>query len=114
MSLWQPVSPDIWQGRDDRHEASNALRLFQTVRQSDTQQPSGDGIALIGFACDEGVRRNQGRTGAAQAPDTLRRTLGNMASHEGHERLTDMGNICVEGEALEAAQQALSETVTSC
>ena len=66
MSLWQPVSPDIWQGRDDRHEASNALRLFQTVRQSDTQQPSGNGIALIGFACDEGVRRNQGRTGAAQ------------------------------------------------
>jgi len=114
MSVWQPVSPDIWQGRDDRHEASNALRLFQTVRQSDTQQPSGDGIALIGFACDEGVRRNQGRTGAAQAPDTLRRTLGNMASHEGHERLTDMGNICVEGEALEAAQQALSETVTAC
>jgi len=31
MSLWQPVSPDIWQGRDDRHEASNALRLFSTT-----------------------------------------------------------------------------------
>lgn len=114
MSLWQPVSPDIWQGRDDSSEASNALRLFQTVQRSDTATPSGDGIALIGFACDEGVRRNQGRTGAAQAPDVLRRALGNMASHQGHARLIDMGNIGVEGEALEAAQLALSETVTAC
>jgi len=114
MSLWQPVAPDIWQGRDDTREASNALRLFQTVQLSDSPHPSGEGIALIGFACDEGVRRNQGRTGAAQAPDLLRRALGNMASHQGHARLTDMGNILVEGEALEAAQQALSETVTAC
>lgn len=114
MSVWQPVSPDVWQGRDDSSEASNALRLFQTVRQSDTQRPSGDGIALLGFACDEGVRRNQGRPGAAQAPDVLRRALANMASHQGHERLVDMGTIGVDGDALEAAQQALSETVTAC
>lgn len=114
MSLWQPVAPDIWQGRDDTREASNALRLFQTVQLSDSPHPSGEGIALIGFACDEGVRRNQGRTGAAQAPDLLRRALANMASHQGHARLIDMGNIHVEGESLEPAQQALSETVTAC
>ncbi len=58
MNLWQPVSPEVWQGRDDSSEASNALRLFQTVQLSDTPTPTGDGIALIGFACDEGVRRN--------------------------------------------------------
>ncbi|MGL5600687.1 MAG: formimidoylglutamase [Silvania sp.] len=114
MSLWQPVSADIWQGRDDRAEASNALRLFQTVEQRDTQRPASSGIALIGFASDEGVKRNQGRPGAAQAPDVIRGALANMASHQGHERLLDMGNISVEGDALEAAQQALSETVTAC
>ncbi|MCU6670693.1 formimidoylglutamase [Enterobacteriaceae bacterium H4N4] len=114
MSVWQPVSPDIWQGRDDRSEASNALRLFQTVQQRDTPLPSSSGIALIGFASDEGVRRNQGRPGAALAPDVLRGALANMASHQGHDRLRDMGNISVEGDALEAAQQALSETVTAC
>ncbi|MEB6379278.1 formimidoylglutamase [Leclercia adecarboxylata] len=114
MSSWQPVSPDVWQGRDDSGEASNALRLFQTVKRSDTPHPSGNGIALLGFACDEGVRRNQGRPGAAQAPDVLRRALANMASHQGHARLMDMGNIGVEGDALEAAQQMLSETVTAC
>src|SRR5207247_1372663 len=30
---------------------------------------------LIGFPCDEGVRRNQGRPGAARAPGEIRRWL---------------------------------------
>jgi len=114
MNLWQPVSPAIWQGRDDRAEASNALRLFQTVRQASSLQPSGDGIALLGFCCDAGVKRNQGRPGAAEAPDVLRAALANMASHAEHDRLADLGNIRVEGDALEAAQLALSEAVTAC
>jgi arginase family enzyme len=46
-----------------------------------------------GFECDEGVKRNQGRPGAVQAPDVLRKALANMASHQGHERLADMGSI---------------------
>ena len=114
MSLWQPASPAVWQGRDDRAEASNALRLFQTVQQSPTFSPGHDGIALLGFCCDAGVKRNLGRTGAAQGPDVLRAALANMASHAGHERLRDLGNITVDEDALEAAQQALSEAVTAC
>ncbi|QLR42353.1 formimidoylglutamase [Enterobacter sp. RHBSTW-00994] len=114
MTLWQPVSASVWQGRDDRAEASNALRLFQTVRQCEHFTPGASGIALIGFACDEGVRRNHGRPGAALAPDVLRSALANMASHQGHDRLWDMGSIYVEGEALEAAQQALSDAVLAC
>lgn len=114
MKLWQPVSPEVWQGRDDRAEASNALRVFQTLQQRPTFQPTSDGIALLGFCCDAGVTRNQGRAGAAQAPDVLRAALANMASHSGHRRLADMGNITVEGDGLEAAQQALSEAVSLC
>jgi formiminoglutamase len=114
MKLWRPVSPEIWQGRDDSAEASNALRLFQTVQQSPTFTPNSEGIALLGFCCDAGVKRNQGRPGAAQAPDALRAALGNMASHAGHHRLIDLGNITAEGDALEEAQQALSEAVTAC
>lgn len=110
MSLRRPVSPQIWQGRDDSAEGNRALRIFQTIRQS--SENVNEGIALIGFACDEGVRRNHGRVGAAQAPDILRKALANMASHPGHERLADMGNIQVEHQKLEEAQQALSQVVT--
>lgn len=114
MRLWRPVAESVWQGRDDSAEASNATRIFQTIQQQATFTPLPEGIALIGFECDEGVKRNQGRPGAGQAPDILRKALANMASHQGHERLADMGSVCVEGDELEAAQQALSDAVTAC
>lgn len=114
MKLWQPGGPALWQGRDDSAEADNALRLFQTVRVSPHFVPDRQGIALLGFACDEGVRRNQGRTGAAEGPQAIRQALASMASHAGHDRLVDMGNIRIEGQGLEAAQQALREAVCAC
>ncbi len=84
MMLWQATPASLWQGRDDSAEAPNALRLFQTIVRAERfapQEMPGD-IALLGFACDEGVRRNKGRTGAADGPATLRRALANMASHQ--------------------------------
>jgi formiminoglutamase len=114
MTLWRPVSEQVWQGRDDSAEASNAKRIFQTIQQQAQFAPASSGIALLGFACDEGVKRNHGRPGAAQAPDVLRKALANMASHQGHEQLADLGTIEVEGDGLEAAQRALSDAVTTC
>ncbi|MEK9220874.1 formimidoylglutamase [Enterobacter mori] len=114
MTLWRSTSPQIWQGRDDSAEATNAKRIFQTIQQGEAFSPAPSGIGLIGFECDEGVKRNHGRPGAVQAPDTLRRALANMASHQGHERLVDMGSIYLEGTDLEAAQRALSDAVVEC
>ncbi|MBJ9121327.1 formimidoylglutamase [Citrobacter koseri] len=116
MTQWQPASPTLWQGRDDSAEAANALRLFQTVTRSPTFSPEmyREKIALLGFACDEGVKRNQGRPGAAGAPDALRRALANLASHHGHDRLVDLGNIIAQAPDLEGAQQALRDAVRRC
>lgn len=75
MRLWRPVAETVWQGRDDSAEASNATRIFQTIRQQGAFTPLASGIALIGFECDAGVKRNQGRPGAVQAPDVLRKAL---------------------------------------
>lgn len=116
MSLWQPTQPEVWQGRDDSAESPEAKRLFQTVevaRDFAPQQHHGK-IALLGFACDEGVKRNQGRPGAHLGPQTLRKALANMASHAGHDRLVDLGTVSAEPEQLEPAQQALREAVIAC
>ena len=37
---------------------------------------------LIGFACDEGVRRNGGRVGAKDGPRAIRAALANLAWHQ--------------------------------
>ena len=115
-TLWQPVADDVWQGRDDSAESPQALRLFQTVARAEVFAPerlAGD-IALLGFACDAGVLRNKGRPGAAAGPEALRRALANMASHDGHDRLADAGNIVAAVYNLEAAQQALRDAVSAC
>ncbi|WP_039058841.1 formimidoylglutamase [Enterobacter sp. Bisph1] len=116
MNLWHPVDPSVWQGRDDSAEAANALRLFQTISQPGeiSVQSQRGKIALLGFECDEGVKRNQGRPGAAQGPDMLRKALAGMASHKGHDQLVDLGNIRAEPDRLEEAQQALHDTVLAC
>lgn len=116
MTHWQPASPALWQGRDDRAESPNALRLFQTISLSPAFTPEmyQEQIALLGFACDEGVKRNQGRMGAAGAPDALRKALANLASHAGHQRLVDLGNIVAQAPDLEGAQQALRTAVQRC
>ncbi|MBB1200070.1 formimidoylglutamase [Enterobacteriaceae bacterium 89] len=116
MTLWQPTSPGLWQGRDDSAESPVAKRLFQTVeveQHFSPEQHQGK-IALLGFACDEGVKRNHGRPGAQQGPEALRKALANMASHDGHDRLVDLGNVSAEPERLEEAQQALHDAVLAC
>lgn len=114
MMLWQPACASLWQGRNDLAEADNALRVFQTIKHRTTFAPQAEGIALLGFACDEGVKRNHGRPGAHKGPDALRSALANMASHRGHDRLVDLGNIHAGPDGLEAAQDALSEAVKQC
>lgn len=70
---------------------------------------------LIGFPVDEGVRRNGGRTGAAQGPAAIRQALYRLtpdaARPDMAELLThtmDLGDVAV-AESLEAAQEQLAE-----
>jgi formiminoglutamase len=73
---------------------------------------------LLGFPQDEGVRRNFGRPGAAQAPDEIRRFLERLTPWDGISGidlsllgLLDLGNIRIAGKTLESTQTALAEAV---
>ncbi|WP_330985779.1 MULTISPECIES: formimidoylglutamase [Enterobacterales] len=116
MKLWHSANKTLWQGRDDSAESPEAKRLFQTVEVESYFAPEKHQgkIALLGFACDEGVKRNQGRPGAQLGPDALRKALANMASHSGHDLLVDLGNVQADPDKLEEAQQALHEAVEAC
>lgn len=72
---------------------------------------------LIGFPQDEGVRRNGGRVGAAQAPAEIRRQLQRLTPWDGVSGTDlsplpplDAGNLRIAGN-LEESQQALGEVV---
>ena len=99
----------VWSGRIDVADGPNALRWHQKVMPLTPGAPPG--IALIGFACDEGVRRNGGRVGAKDGPVAIRRTLANLAWHQ-HQPVYDAGDVrCDDGE-MEGAQTRLAELVS--
>jgi formiminoglutamase len=104
--LGDRFSMDIWTGRVDPEPDS--ARWHQRIQPLTAQSPAG--LSLLGFACDEGVRRNHGRTGAADGPEAIRKALANLAWHR-HGPAYDAGDVvCADGN-LEAAQARLADAV---
>ncbi|HYQ51760.1 MAG TPA: formimidoylglutamase [Pseudomonas sp.] len=102
------LSLPSWQGRIDAGEGASALRWHQWVQPfADRQTP---GTALVGLACDEGVSRNQGRTGARLGPPVLRKALANLA-WRGERPVYDSGDVACEGTDLEGAQWNYAQRV---
>lgn len=99
-------SPELWQGRVDPeldsprwHQRIQALAL--------DSQP---GVALLGFASDEGVRRNHGRVGAVAGPLAMRKALANLAWHRQGPAYDAGDVVCADGD-LESAQARLGQNV---
>lgn len=113
-------APALWQARDDSAERGDTRRLAHIVQGVDApagaatapaDAPAG-APALLGFACDAGVRRNQGRVGAAGAPAAIRRALAGLPAHD-MSRLYDAGDVVCLDDALEDAQDALAAAVAA-
>lgn len=107
----KPIDLSVWKGRADSGESGDTRRMWQVVSALDAK--SVPGVALVGFCCDEGVKRNQGREGAAQAPAVIRACLAGMAWHHHGAGFTDAGDVVCKGTQLETAQSELSALVKS-
>lgn len=82
------MSPD-WRGRVD---ADGGRRWHQVI-----EAPSDEAqVVFVGFPSDEGVRRNQGRPGAAAGPAHLRRAMSNLP--EVDQAIADAGDTSVTGD----------------
>jgi formiminoglutamase len=93
----------------DAADGPNALRWHQKVEPlTPGCQP---GVVLIGFACDEGVRRNGGRVGAKDGPRAIRQALANLAWHQQHP-VYDAGDVHCDDGDMEGAQEQLARVVS--
>lgn len=112
-----------WTGRVDG-DAADLRRWHQEVRFVDLAGDAmadavrADGVAaaicFVGYASDEGVRRNLGRVGAAAGPAELRRRMAPLPAVEGV-ALLDAGDVVVDGSAqgdpVADAQRTLAAAV---
>ncbi|WP_274307500.1 formimidoylglutamase [Solibacillus daqui] len=109
--MYKNTDYEVWQGRIDHHTEPAYFRYHQVVQLAETAHQGK--IGLVGFVCDEGVRRNNGRVGAKEAPHALRKQLAPLPWRHSivENTLVDFGDIICEGHALELAQQELGDKV---
>ncbi|MCF6807524.1 formimidoylglutamase [Thiotrichales bacterium 19S9-12] len=99
---------NLWQGMGDKDLVEYVYQNVLIGQIEDTFLKKGYG--LLGFKSDEGVRRNLGRIGAREAPDSIRHSLSSLAVSK-EIGIYDFGDIlCLDGN-LEASQALFSEQV---
>lgn len=111
---YQPAQKKHWTGRAsnpnlEKQYWHQEITLFD-IRDVSTK--NNIDIALLGYVCDEGVRRNLGRIGAAKGPETLRERLAKLPIHFDKKQVGDFGDIICIDEDMEACQQAFMKVIS--
>lgn len=114
-TTYTPPNTNLWAGR--KTDPSNPPEYwFEVIKHLDISQPEQDwpaaNFALLGYACDEGVRRNQGRLGAVAGAGEVKRQCAKLANHLDNKVVADAGAITCTDENLEATQTAFGEAIT--
>lgn len=113
MSVYKNTEPSIYSGRT----SDKQLYLHEKIsckELSEISRTTNKSIALLGYACDEGVKRNQGRIGAKNGPDAIRKQIGKLPNNlKAGTTLFDCGSIHCNNANLEETQRLLSEKVKS-
>ncbi|MFT6868204.1 MAG: formiminoglutamase [Cyclobacteriaceae bacterium] len=109
MAQYQKPNQNNWIGRT----STEPHYIYQRVKCLDLEQTTKPfeqrTMALLGYACDEGVRRNHGRVGAKQAPGAIRKALGGFADHlPVKSSLIDFGDVVCGDEDLEHAHELIT------
>lgn len=102
-----------WSGRTDSETDRAAFRMHQIIHFPELKEIYTDKTCtLIGFSCEEGVRRNNGRLGAAEGPNALRSELAKLPWRLPADcQLVDLGTIVCKDDQLEQAQAELGAVV---
>jgi len=115
---YQPAQRLYWTGRKSNPDMGKQY-WYQEIELSDIHNlennaPSDNkyDIGLIGYICDEGVRRNLGRVGAAEGPRVVRDRLAKLPIHFDSKRVADFGDVICIDEDMEACQQDLSKIIS--
>lgn len=110
---YQPPVAEIWQGRPDAPADSCFFQVMKFTNLQNDLNPATvfPSFALLGFCCDEGIRRNFGRVGAKEGPFALRQALAKLPIHRQDANIFDAGNINCDDGDLEQAQHELAKAV---
>lgn len=105
FELTTPPNEELFFSRDD----PNDPRMGEIVSRGSTGYDAAD-IVIIGCPQDEGVRRNNGRIGADEAPAAIRQQFYRLTTFNIKKRIYDIGDIVIAG-TLEQTHDAMTAAV---
>ncbi len=112
---YDPPTHQIWWGRKTSLRSQywyQQIRLVNlAVEGLGEKNADIPRFGIIGYACDDGVRRNQGRPGAKNGPREIRKQLGKLAWHGGDKIVFDLGNVTCLDQDMEGSQQVLGDVI---
>lgn len=110
---YSPPKYSNWTGRktDATKRKQYWYQHVEIEKLSSFNDADAPEIGLLGYVCDEGVKRNQGRTGAKEGPAAIRQKAGKVALHSS-KRIADFGDIVCDGADMEACQKELAQAVS--
>lgn len=74
--------------------------------------PESPKIGILGYAGEEGVKRNQGRLGTSEAPTVIRNMMGSLSYHLPEKcRVFDYGDVITQNGDMESSHDLISKTV---
>ena len=119
LKNYKPTNTDFWTGRVDDLYDIDSFRMHQIIKLLDLEKlkdlkidSSKFNICFLGYASDEGIRRNSGRLGAKHGPVDIRNKFASLPiPFCDQTAMYDAGNLfCVE-ENLEELQEQLEIAV---
>ena len=113
-SDYQPGQKRYWTGRKSNPDIINQywhqeIEFWDVNHLKKEDKPD---IALIGYVCDEGVRRNLGRVGAQEGPRVLRERLAKLPIHFDSKHVADFGDIICIDKDMESCQHTFSTMIS--
>jgi formiminoglutamase len=79
--MYKKANKSLWTGRVDIEDKELGKRWHEKIKFLDYPFKKKPGIAILGYACDIGVKKNKGRVGAKEGCDELKNSMGNFAYH---------------------------------
>ncbi len=105
--MYNKADPTIWIGRQTDPQLG-PLYYHQAIQLKELEEikklEGGKTFGLLGYECEEGVKRNFGRIGAAQGPGAIKKELAKLAFHTQGIGLYDIGSTQCIGDQLEECQ----------
>ncbi|MDG2372060.1 MAG: formimidoylglutamase [Flavobacteriaceae bacterium] len=107
-SLWKGPLSNIDSPNQYWHEC---IQLHLDGLKNFNSKNLNSDIGLLGYASDEGVRRNNGRQGAINGPKAVREQLGKLPVRFSEKKVTDYGDVLCSENNMEVTQNVFSDIV---